>query len=173
MNVSYLEFPNHVSDVQANMAHHVDHLSRHDDPQLELDLGDRACRIMKIAATESLHGQTLSALIDQVSPEFVLDLRDVLRFNLPGLSRDVFFHMLSARGVHYARVPIGWHSISPKAVTAGAPLPARLQHEAIERWGGNLVLLVSRNEHALHTQAMLNMALSSHRSRGWRIERVS
>lgn len=173
MNANLLQFPSRVSDIDAGVATQVARHSGHDNPQFELDLGDRACRIMTIAVTDSLHGQTLLDVIDKVSPEFVLDLRDVLRFNLPGMSRDLFFHMLSNRGVHYARVPVGWHNIAPRAVTAGSTLPARLQHEAVERWGGNLVLLVSRNEHALHTQAMLNLVLSSRRSKGWQIQRVS
>lgn len=173
MNIRYLDIQNQPPGASTDVRLNVEYKRHHDDRQLEFNFGDHSCRLLKIAITESIHGQTLTTLIDDLVPEFVLDLRDVLRFDLPGLSRDVFFHMLSARGVHYARAPIGWHNISARAMITNSALPPRLRHEAVERWGGNLVLLVSRLEHALHTQAMLNMALSSTRERGWRIERVS
>lgn len=173
MNIRYLDIGDHRSGSSPDTKQCVEPRPCYDDRQLELDLGDRSCRLLKIAITESIHGLTLKALIDELNPEFVLDLREVLRFDMPGLSRDHFFHMLSVRGVHYARAPIGWHHISPRALTANSALPQRLHHEAVERWGGNLVLLVSRPEHALHTQAMLNLALSSKREEGWRIERIA
>lgn len=140
--------------------------------QLELDFGGSALRLLKIAVTDTIHGGRLTALIDELTPEFVIDLRNVLRFDLPGMSRESFFHRLSARGVHYARAPIAWNDICSYGITARIDLPVRLYHEAVERWGGNLVLLVSRHEHAAHTHAMLNLALSSHRTQGWSIEQV-
>lgn len=174
MNISYLFSPGQGEAVPAKTDDNNTLPSvESDDRQLEFDLGDRALRLLKIAVTDTIHGRRLTTLVDELTPEFVIDLRDVLRFDLPGLSREFFFHRLSAHGVHYARAPIAWHQISAYGITTDTKLPIRLHHEAVERWGGNLILLVSRAEHAMHMHAMLNMALSTHRCHGWSIERVS
>jgi len=173
MSISYLFPADNIEAVSARTDHNNEPSSSEDDDgQLEFDLGDRALRLLKIAIMDTIHGRRLTTLVDELTPEFVIDLRDVLRFDLPGMSRDAFFHRLSARGVHYARAPIAWHDISAYGVTTDTKLPIRLYHEAVERWGGNLILLVSRPEHAIHMHAMLNMALSVHRSQGWSIERI-
>lgn len=173
MSISYL-FPPVEDEAGPETTSVTDELVPVEDHgrQLEFDLGDRALRLLKIAVTDTIHGRRLTTLVDELTPEFVIDLRNVLRFDLPGMSREVFFHRLSARGVHYARAPVAWHEVSAYGITTSSKLPIRLYHEAIERWGGNLILLVSRPEHAVHTHAMLNMALSTHRANGWSIERV-
>jgi hypothetical protein len=143
------------------------------DRQLSLNFADPSCRLFMIAVTGSLHGRRLTDVIDKTSPRYVVDLRDVLRFDLPGLTRNLFFNNLSSKGVNYTRVPMRWHDVSPRALTVSGTLPPRLYHEAVEQTEGNLVLLVSRPEHALHTHALLNMALSINSRNSWRIEQAS
>lgn len=173
MNVHYLHGSTQHEQPPRIRANTIETVAPNPEAQLELDLGNQPCRLLRIAVTDTIHGRRLTSIVDEIVPEFVLDLRNVLRFDLPGLSRDFFFHRLSSRGVHYARAPIGWHTVSAWGLTTGSNLPPRLYHEAVERWGGNLLLLVSRAEHAMHTHAMLNMALSAKRATGWNIERVS
>lgn len=141
--------------------------------QLEFKFDSGPSRQFKIAVTDSIHGRRLAQLVTDLVPEYVLDLRDVLRFDLPGLSRDSFFNMLSAQGVHYERAPMGWQAISTYGIVTEATLPHQLYDKVIERNVRNLVLLVSRSEHALHTHTLLNFALSINHELGWEIERVA
>lgn len=144
---------------------------RHDDDgQLEFDLGDsdRVRRIL-VAVMDRIHGARLQELIAEIHPTVVLDLRNTIRFDLPGTSRDRFLDTVSRVRASYMRAPMAWQSDLKGPVLIDYALPIRLHHEVVERSDGNLMLLVNKSEHALRISSLLNVALSKNHL-SWDIE---
>lgn len=147
---------------------------RHDDDgQLEFDLGedDRVRRIL-VAVMDRIHGEHLHTLVAEIHPTVVLDLRNTIRFDLPGTSRDRFLDIVSRVSSSYMRAPMTWQSDLRGPVPINYTLPIRLHHEVIERSDGNLMLLVNKTEHALRISSLLNVALSKNSFKRWHIQHV-
>jgi len=140
--------------------------------QLELDLNDEPVRKIIVAAMDRIHGQTLHEIVADFHPALVLDLRNTIRFDLPGTSREVFLEMISQMHCAYMRAPITWDVNLRGPVQVELELPVRLRHEVIERPDGNLILLVNKSEHVLKLSSMLNVALSSYHANRWEIDQV-
>lgn len=140
--------------------------------QLELDLGDDPVRRILVAAMDRLHGLRLHALLVEIHPVLVLDLRNTIRFDLPGTSRNLFLQTVSKARSSYMRAPMEWHRSVQAPVHIEVNLPGRLRHEVIEKHEGNLMLLVNKPEQALHVSSMLNVTLSQSHLTGWDIEQA-
>lgn len=144
-----------------------------DDRQLELDLGDDdQIRRILVAVMDRIHGARLHDLVTEIHPAVVLDLRNTIRFDLPGTNRDRFLKVVSQVRSSYMRAPMAWHADLCGPVVADYVLPVRLHHEVVERSDGNLMLLVNKPEHAFRISSMLNIAFSKSRMRKWDIEHV-
>lgn len=141
--------------------------------QFRLELKDGEIRHIRIIPMDLIHGTRLSTVFDRIHPTIVLDLRKTLRFDQPGLSRHAFFNHLSRIRSTYFREPVEWPKLKAYHLSSRQSLPVRVYHEAVERWDGHIVLLVSKAEHARYLEVALNRALSEHRSDGWDIERVA
>lgn len=139
--------------------------------QLELDLGDQVRRIL-VAAMDRIHGIRLHELVTEIHPVVVLDLRNTIRFDLPGMNRDSFLQTVSRVHSSYMRAPMKWQNDLRAAVQINAVLPVRLHHEVIERRDGNLMLLVNKPEHARKISSMLNVTLSQSHAKRWDIEQA-
>lgn len=140
--------------------------------QLELDLGDDRVRRILVAAMDRIHGLRLHELVTEVHPVVVLDLRNTIRFDLPGTNRDRFLEIVSRVQSSYMRAPMTWHGDLRAPVHIDLVLPVRLHHEVVERHDGNLMLLVNKPEHALRISSMLNVTLSQNHIKKWDIEQV-
>jgi hypothetical protein len=141
---------------------------------MELDLGDddRVRRIL-VAVMDRIHGTRLHDLVVEIHPAVVLDLRNTIRFDLPGTSRDRFLDSVSRIRSSYMRAPMPWTADIGGPVLVDYDLPVRLHHEVIERSDGNLMLLVNKPEHAFRISSILNVALSKKSLRRWDIQHAS
>lgn len=147
-------------------------LSADANGQFEFELDGGEIRCFLIVAMDEVHGSKLLAELERHHPAIVLDLRSILRFDQPGISRSAFFRILSRTHSHYMREPVIWGDIQLRHMNASTYLPARLYHETVERWEGNVALLVSKIAQAKHLEALLNLTLSQRRPTGWGIEQV-
>lgn len=143
------------------------------DGQLKLDLKGGEIRRILIVSMDTVHGTRLAALLEELQAATVVDLRHAIRFDLPGLNRVRFFDALSRSQTAYTRAPLDWQSQNLNPFAGTHCLPTRLHHEAVERWDGHLLLLVSKPEHARGIHSLLNGALSATRPDGWGIEQVA
>jgi hypothetical protein len=147
-------------------------LSTNKQGQFQLELKDGDIRHILIVVMDQVHGSRFASAVDRLPPVVVVDLRQTLRFDQPGLSRASFFDHLTKLRAVYMREPIEWHHFPTKHINHNRSLPTRLYHEAVERWEGHIALLVSKFEHARYLESMLNMALMERRPDGWEIEHV-
>lgn len=165
----------HLSIVGCDPVVRTDQATRHridQDGQYELDFFNEETRSFLIVAMDEVHGLKLLSEIERVHPSIVLDLRSILRFDQPGISRAKFFGILNRTDAVYCREDMHWSKIKIRHMGVSAHLPQRLFHEAVERWEGNIALLVSKNLQARHLETMLNLTLSQWRPSGWGIEKV-
>lgn len=141
--------------------------------QFQLELQDGDIRHILIVAMDAVHGSRVATAVEKTLPNTVVDLRQTLRFDQPGLSRTSFFDQLKRVRATYMREPVDWpHFLSPHLIT-DQRLPIRVYHEAVERWDGHVALLVSKAEHAQYLKALLNRDLSERRPAGWDILQVA
>lgn len=147
-------------------------LSTNKQGQFQFELKDGEIRHILIVVMDEVHGSRLASAVDRLPPVVVVDLRQTLRFDQPGLSRTSFFDHLSRLRSVYLREPIEWHQLPTKHINDKSSLPIRLYHEAVERWEGHIALLVSKLEHARYLESVLNIALMERRPDGWEIEQV-
>jgi len=148
-------------------------LSTNSQGQFQLELKDGEIRRILIIVMDEIHGARLATVVEKLHPITVVDLRQTLRFDQPGSSRTLFFDRLSRVRSTYLRAPIQWSQMEARHLNSKHPLPARVYHEAVERWDGHIALLVSKIEHARYLESMLNLALSERQPEGWGIEQVA
>jgi hypothetical protein len=141
--------------------------------QFQLELRGDDIRRITIIVMDAVHGARLAHAVDKLHPTTVVDLRQTLRFDQPGSSRAAFFDQLSRIHSTYVRAPVEWPYLRIRHLTLEEALPARVYHEAIERWEGHVALLVSKVEHGRYLETVLNRALSERRPEGWDIEQVA
>lgn len=153
--------------------HRLPNPIRHNENgQLEFNLGDDQVRKILVAAMDRIHGLRLLELVQEVHPVVVLDLRNAIRFDLPGTSRHMFLESVARVRSMYMRVPMEWRANVHTFVQADLDLPSRLHHELIERGDGNVMLLVKNPEHALRISSMMNVTLSKFQTKHWDIQQV-
>lgn len=148
-------------------------LSTDQQGQFQLELKSTDVRHILIVVMDAVHGSRLANVVEKLLPVTVVDLRQTLRFDQPGSSRSAFFDQLSRIRSTYLRAPIEWPHLNASPLATDHRLPARVYHEAVERWDGHVAFLVSKIEQARYLEAGLNRALSERRTEGWDIMRVA
>ncbi|WP_339853682.1 hypothetical protein [Roseovarius nubinhibens] len=125
---------------------------------------------VEIVAMNSLHGKRLCELIMSSKPKVALDLRHVIRFDLPGTSREQVLSYFRATHTLYLRDPIPWHNLKRRDFIAGnMVISQRLEHETVERKQSPVLLLVPKDEHVSLLTAYLNRVFSKRREGPWEI----
>lgn len=140
--------------------------------QLDLPLSNAPPhRLITIIAMDIIHGCRLHETLVDLKPAVAIDLRHVVRFDLPDFSRLKFFADLSATNALYVRAPVEWHRVETRPLVDNRDsLPSRVRHELVEREDGNVLLMVAKTEQQRHVAAHLNFLLSELHRSDWRID---
>ena len=139
--------------------------------QLPLPLDDKSIKrkIIIVIANET-HGRTMCKLIEDEEPHSVLDLRHLVRFDMPGITREVFFEQLRMYSSRYVRIPISWHKLSQRDFMSGnVCIPIELTREVTADDARTRVLLVSTEREASGLAVFINEVLSMEEKESWKV----
>ena len=129
--------------------------------------------LVEIVSMDGLHGKHLCQLILAKRPKVVLDLRHVMRFDLPGTSREQVLSHFRAISTLYVREPLPWHELQRRDFISGnRTLSQRLEHETVERKQSPIMLFVPKDEHISLVSAYLNRVFSTRGQGRWQISTV-
>jgi hypothetical protein len=141
--------------------------------QLSLPLEDvfGAKRVILIPL-DIVHGEQLIELLCEIRPKIVIDVRNLVRFNLPGMSRESIFKKLSKLSSIYIREPIRWSVTSRSDVMAGNyEIPVRIAYELIAMQFGCALVITEKPTESRILATALSRFLSEERDTDWVIER--
>lgn len=125
---------------------------------------------IEIVAMDGLHGRRLCELIMLKKPKVTLDLRHVIRFDLPGTSREQVLSYFRATNTIYVRDPIPWHDLQRRDFMSGNRIISqRLEHETVERKQSPVMLFVPKHEHVKFLTSYLNRVFSMRGEGPWEI----
>lgn len=125
---------------------------------------------IEIVAMDGLHGRHLCELIMSRKPKVTLDLRHVIRFDLPGTSREQVLSYFRATNTLYVRDPIPWHDLQRRDFISGNRIISqRLEHETVERKQSPIMLFVPKDEHVKLLTSYLNRVFSMRGEGPWEI----
>ena len=128
---------------------------------------------IEIISMDGLHGKRLCELILSSRPKVAVDLRHVIRFDLPGTSREQVLAYFRATGTLYVREPLPWHALQRKDFISGNKIISqRLEHETVERKQSPVMLFVPKDEHINFLTAYLNRVFSNRGKGHWEISAV-
>ena len=139
--------------------------------QLPLPLDDKpaSCTVF-IVVTNEMHGQSICKLVETERPQSVMDLRHLLRFDMPGISREGFFDQLRMSCARYVRIPVPWHELGAREFMAGdVSISPELTSALVARKGSKVVLLVSTEQEAVQLSVYINALLSRESSESWKV----
>lgn len=118
-----------------------------------------------------MNGPSFRTLLRTRRPAAAVDLRALIRFDLPGTSRDDIFRAMSAQKTHYVKDPLPWHELDARAwATMEGPASNALVHEISERQAECVFVLVHRDADAHSIAVHLNRVLSQRLKTPWRVE---
>ncbi len=134
------------------------------------DVETRDGHRVEIVAMEGLHGRRLCELIMTRKPKVAMDLRHVIRFDLPGTSREQVLSYFRAANTLYLRDPLPWHALQRRDFIAGEKvISQRLEHETVERKQSPVMLFVPKEEHVGCLTAYLNRVFSNRGDGYWEV----
>lgn len=139
------------------------------DGQMFLDLPPVAVRKIFLVAVDEVHGVHLKALLNGAKDGLILDLRNVLRFDLPSMNRSQFFDAISQSGSEYVRVPVRWHELNAGPLVTESALPQQFSYEILRKSRGYIIVLVPREPHARYVASAMNVSLREHGQEDWEI----
>lgn len=135
--------------------------------------GDGGVQRILIVAMDEIHGSQFLALLRSVRPKAVVDLRHLIRFDLPGTNRDEVFYNLSHLRSLYVNASVPWHQLRRQdLISNDTSISQRLDHEVVERQDSPLVLLTAKKSELFEIAAYLNRSLSTRSNRAWKIEQA-
>lgn len=141
------------------------------DRQLRLPFDDSASRRIIIVAMDCIHGIQLCNLILDIKPKKAIDLRYLIRFDLPGTNRSEIFHRMKLVRTHYVKASLPWHQLSARDFMLGnKQLSDQLDYEIMGGEESPLLLLASKDDDVRNLTSYLNRLLSSHSTSYWQIE---
>ncbi|MGF7054761.1 hypothetical protein GGC47_003965 [Bosea sp. OAE752] len=127
-----------------------------------------------IVSMESMNGPTLRNLISERKPASAVDLRQLIRFDLPGTSREDVFRILNVNRTYYVKDSLPWHRLDARALaTLDAPVSNVLLHEIADRRADCIFVFVYRHEEARSIASHLTKVLGPRMEGPWRIEEAS
>jgi hypothetical protein len=136
--------------------------------------GEAADRIFFIVAMDHIHGAHFCEYITRLKPKMAVDLRHLIRFDLPGTSRQDIFNRLNATKTEYIREPLPWHQLGPKNfISDDTQLSHGLYHELIERNDTPVMFLTSKQNDAIYLFTYINRMLATKISYSWKIEHIA
>ena len=123
-----------------------------------------------IVPMDHIHGGRLCNLIMELKPQAVIDLRHVIRFDLPGTNRDRVFRHIRAVGSCYMTIPVPWHQFQARDFMAGeTSLSDQLTQEVVKREGSPVLLFVSRRTEVRLVATYIHQILSSQARSSWQV----
>lgn len=141
------------------------------DWQFALPFEEASGQTIVIVPMERMNGPSFRGLLQTRRPAAVVDLRALIRFDLPGTSREDIFRAMSAQKTHYVKDPLPWHQLDARTWgTFEAPVSNALLHEISERQAACVFVLVYRAADAHSIAVHLNWVLSTRLKTPWRIE---
>ena len=127
-----------------------------------------------IVSMETMNGPALRRLIQDLRPNAAVDLRELIRFDLPGMSRHDVLRTLHANHAHYVKDPLPWHRLDARAfATLEGPISNTLIHEIVERHADCVMILVHRSDDSRAIASHLHKVLSQRMSSPWHVEEAS
>lgn len=124
-----------------------------------------------LVAMEAMTGAVLRNLLVARRPDSVVDLRELIRFDLPGTSREDIFQCFTIIHTHYARDPLPWHKLEARDLALkAAPVSQVLMHEVTERSAKCVMVFVYRREESKLLAPHLTRVMGERIPGPWRIE---
>ena len=142
------------------------------DWQLPLPFHDAPLGLtIVIVSMETMNGSRLRGLIQDRRPDAAIDLRELIRFDLPGTSREDVFRALSIHHTHYVKDPLPWHRLDARALgLLEYPVSNTLVHEITERDADCVLVFVYKHDEARSIASHLTKVLSQRIEGPWHIE---
>lgn len=141
---------------------------------LPLNTDSDYARSVFIVSMDTVHGSDLCKFIEEKKPRLALDLRILVRFDLPGASRDKIFASLRNSHSFYLKAPLNWSQFKvSNFIMDESFLSQQLFHEVLERDTTPIFILTSKPEESVALGSYLNRILSQHEKRPWVVERLS
>lgn len=127
-----------------------------------------------VVPMETMNGPALRGLIQNRRPNAAVDLRELIRFDLPGTSREDVFRTLHTYHTYYVKDPLPWHRLDARALALlDGPVSNTLVHEIAERSAACVFVLVYKHDDARSIASHLNKVLSERMDGPWHIEEAS
>lgn len=127
-----------------------------------------------IASLEAMTGAQLRSLLADRRPDTVVDLREMIRFDLPGTNRGDIFKTFRYFNAHYVKDPLPWHSLTTRDFGASDnPVSTRLIHEVVERSLSRVMIFVTRPADCRSIAAHLRRIMPERLSVPFHIEEAS
>ena len=119
---------------------------------------------------DDMHGGRLCETLDTIRPKLVLDLRYVIRFDLPGTSRTQVFKRFHSLQTLYIKDSLPWHDMERRDFIAGdVSISHRLRHEVVERDQTPILIFVPKIEHVRYLGSYLNRILAPQSKKTWEV----
>jgi len=162
-------------EASSNRRQKIDAASIPRDWQLALPFDDMPIGpTVLIVPMEAMNGSTLRGLITERRPTSAVDLRQLIRFDLPGTSREDVFRTLHAHRTHYVKDPLPWHRLDARALAMlDGPVSNALVHEIAERDAHCILVFVYKPDEARSIASHLTKVLGARMEGPWRIEEAS
>jgi hypothetical protein len=127
-----------------------------------------------IVSTETINGETLKKIINDYKPQSAVDLRQLIRFDLPGTSREDIFRTFLSQRTHYIRDSLPWsHLDEIQILKSKSPLSNVLMHEIVKKGANCVLVFVYKRKEVYPIARHLNNIISSKVKTPWRIKEVS
>lgn len=125
---------------------------------------------LALVAMEEIHGTQFCEFILDFSPRIALDTRRLVRFDLPGSSRDRIFQCFKASNTLYSTDEISWHQLRARDfLVSDTFVSQRLAYEIFEERIAPIMVMVQKSEHANWLHSHLNRYLAKLGDQNWQI----
>lgn len=127
-----------------------------------------------VISVDRAHGSDFCRLILKLKPKVAIDVRHLIRFDLPGTNRSEVFQCFKLSHTIYINESIPFHEFKPRDfLVSDNKLSQRLHHEIVERGDSPILILVSKAEEARYLTSYLHRLLSSHAAHPWKVEQAN
>lgn len=126
-----------------------------------------------IVPMDEIHGRKLCELIDHFRPGLIIDLRGLIRFDLPGINRSIIINLMRSHGIKYIKEPVSWGSLNITGLAASdVHLSQRMNYEILHSGKGAVFIFVQKSIHVKFLNSVLNTVLSKKASSPWSINNI-
>lgn len=122
---------------------------------------------------DEVHGTVLCDALLNFRPTVIIDLRHVVRFDLPGASRSSIFQCINSVNSLYVNEGMPWHKLSMRDFLISESIfSQRIFHEMIERDKNSIALFIPKKIHSQMISSHINRLMSSRSKKEWSIASV-